>query len=473
MLAKYREIGDFHDYYSGARTAPYPTIFIGGNHEASNYLWELYYGGWVAPNIYYMGAANVIRFGPLRIVGMSGIWKGYNYKKPHHERLPYSNDDIKSIYHIRELDVRKLLQIRTQTDIGISHDWPRAIEWHGDHRTLFRKKDMFESESKAGTLGSAAAKYVMERLRPAWWFAAHMHIKFSAVVTHEQNPAAAPHPIHPNGSTEGDVKRVQNDEEIDLDLDMEDGPPVATTDDAHTNPSGSGVPNSGGGVVPESIRSQLPASFQHISTPPDKQPDPMPRAIKNRNTRFLALDKCLPHRQFLQLLELGPISDVAGSAVASEINGYTLRYDKEWLAITRVFAHDLHLGDASAHTPRDMGNQHYGLLIEQEENWVEEHLVASGKMDIPINFEQTAPTYDPSAGDHDPQLPAEYNNPQTIAFCSLLEIPNKFYATDEEKAQRMKNGPPPESIRSSNFNNHRGGRRGRGGSRSTRRGGRW
>jgi hypothetical protein len=22
--------------------APYPTIFIGGNHEASNYLWELW-----------------------------------------------------------------------------------------------------------------------------------------------------------------------------------------------------------------------------------------------------------------------------------------------------------------------------------------------------------------------------------------------------------------------------------------------
>lgn len=35
--------------------APVLTIFIGGNHEASNYLQELPYGGWVAPNIYYMG----------------------------------------------------------------------------------------------------------------------------------------------------------------------------------------------------------------------------------------------------------------------------------------------------------------------------------------------------------------------------------------------------------------------------------
>ena len=31
----------FYKYYSGEKTAPVLTIFIGGNHEASNYLWEL------------------------------------------------------------------------------------------------------------------------------------------------------------------------------------------------------------------------------------------------------------------------------------------------------------------------------------------------------------------------------------------------------------------------------------------------
>lgn len=38
---KYRELGDFHEYYSGARTAPVLTIFIGGNHEASSHNAEL------------------------------------------------------------------------------------------------------------------------------------------------------------------------------------------------------------------------------------------------------------------------------------------------------------------------------------------------------------------------------------------------------------------------------------------------
>ena len=129
----YKEIGDFHEYYSGKRTAPYLTIFVGGNHEASNHLFELYYGGWVAPNIYYLGAANVLRYGPLRIAGMSGIWKGYDYRKPHFERLPYNDDDIRSIFHVRELDVRKLLQIRTQVDLGLSHDWPKQVEYSGDY----------------------------------------------------------------------------------------------------------------------------------------------------------------------------------------------------------------------------------------------------------------------------------------------------------------------------------------------------
>lgn len=38
---KYRRMGTFWKYYTGKAVAPYLTIFIGGNHEASNYLWEL------------------------------------------------------------------------------------------------------------------------------------------------------------------------------------------------------------------------------------------------------------------------------------------------------------------------------------------------------------------------------------------------------------------------------------------------
>ncbi len=45
---KYRQMCTFWKYYAGIKTAPVLTIFIGGNHESSNYLCELPYGGWVS-----------------------------------------------------------------------------------------------------------------------------------------------------------------------------------------------------------------------------------------------------------------------------------------------------------------------------------------------------------------------------------------------------------------------------------------
>jgi lariat debranching enzyme len=38
---KYKQMGDFHEYYTGKKVAPVPTLFIGGNHEASKYLADL------------------------------------------------------------------------------------------------------------------------------------------------------------------------------------------------------------------------------------------------------------------------------------------------------------------------------------------------------------------------------------------------------------------------------------------------
>ena len=36
---KYRHMGDFPKYYAGEAQEPVPTLFIGGNHEASAHLW--------------------------------------------------------------------------------------------------------------------------------------------------------------------------------------------------------------------------------------------------------------------------------------------------------------------------------------------------------------------------------------------------------------------------------------------------
>lgn len=68
-----RKLNSFHQYVNGTKLAPVLTIFIGGNHEASNILQSLYYGGFVAPNIYFLGFAGVVWFKGLRISGISGL----------------------------------------------------------------------------------------------------------------------------------------------------------------------------------------------------------------------------------------------------------------------------------------------------------------------------------------------------------------------------------------------------------------
>ncbi|KAK4108720.1 DBR1-domain-containing protein [Canariomyces notabilis] len=455
---KYRALGDFHEYYSGSRKAPYLTIFVGGNHEASAHLWELYYGGWVTPNIYYMGAANVLRLGGLRIAGMSGIFKGFDYKKQHHERLPFNADDIKSFYHTREIDVRKLLQLRTQVDIGISHDWPRRIEKHGDQEQLFRMKPAFRSESRDGTLGNPAAEYVLNRLRPPYWFSAHMHCKFAAIKTFDPPTEGKERAAQPTPQATGEAEAeagadiAANPEEIDLDIEED------IYDEGERGAEGGQEQEAPKEASTEELRAQLPAAFAKpvrvTSTTTTTTPgQPVPAGITNLTTRFLALDKCLPGRDFLQLMEI-PATSTSTSTVSSSSSHtrpFRLQYDPEWLAITRVFHPLLTIGDRDATTPPDLGEAHYLPLIEAEEKWVEEHIVSRGRLDVPTEFVMTAPPHQPGI---DPERledgrvqPEEYTNPQTAAFCELIGVPNLWDATEEERAERKAVGPAPGGYR--------------------------
>ncbi|KAK0626384.1 lariat debranching enzyme, C-terminal domain-containing protein [Immersiella caudata] len=499
---KYRELGDFHEYYSGTRTAPYLTVFVAGNHEAASHLWELYYGGWVAPGIYYMGAANVLRLGPLRIAGMSGIWKGFDYRKPHHERLPFSQSDVKSFYHVREIDVRKLLQLRTQVDIGISHDWPRAIEKHGNQKHLFNMKPDFQRESHDGTLGNPAAEYVMDRLRPPYWFSAHLHCKFAAIKTYEppnetaagssvqpqeapaeSTPAlaaAAPPPAPAANPDEIDLDMEEdigaeaetvtaapkaplaaNPDEIDLDVDEDDNSKLPAAEKVPIKPiTANSLPPTNPDPT-EALRAQLPASFARPEQKPKTTPgQPTPPGVTNTAVRFLALDKCLPGRKFLQLCEIP----------TTAAPPFKLQYDPEWLAITRVFAPYITVGDRNAQSPPDLGEAAYLPLIQTEEVWVDEHIVQPGKLDVPENFELTAPnhvSWPEGADPHKEEQPDEYTSPQTVAFCKLVGVPNLWDASEEERAERKERGAPPEDF--ADF----GGRGGRGGGgRGRGRGGR-
>ncbi|OAF67323.1 Lariat debranching enzyme [Intoshia linei] len=192
VLKKYAIMHDFHKYYSGKKVAPILTIVIGGNHEASNYMQELPYGGWLAPKIYYMGYCNVINIGGLRISGLSGIYKRYNYPKHHYECVPYGmNKDVNhfkkfnnviSVYHTRKEDELKLCCVKNLVDIFMSHDWPIDITNFGNSKNLIRNKKHLESDIINGQLGSLPAQCVINQMKPKFAFAAHLHVNFKAEI---------------------------------------------------------------------------------------------------------------------------------------------------------------------------------------------------------------------------------------------------------------------------------------------------
>ncbi|MEW5305155.1 MAG: hypothetical protein WDW36_007716 [Sanguina aurantia] len=347
--AKYRAINTFYKYYSGEKVAPYPTIFIGGNHEASNYLWELYYGGWAAPNIWFMGFAGAIKFGGVRIAGLSGIFKQADYSRGHHESLPYTDSTIRSIYHVRDYEVYRLMQMKLPIDVFLSHDWPRNIVEYGDKAALLRKKPFLQADIANGSLGSAPNEQLLSALQPSYWFSAHLHTKFPAIMAHP--PASAQQQQHKGGGG---------------------------SSTGSGSSGGSGGSSSGG-----------------------------PRA-----TRFLALDKCLPGREFLQVLEL----DASGPL--------EFEYDEEWLAILRSTSGLTNLGFKHAPLP-GMGSAREGPS-QADLLFVKEAMSQRGGAGVsPDTFVPTAPAHDASVKSKQrPTMPVfPLRNPQTEAFLQMLQLP--------------------------------------------------
>lgn len=52
-------------------------------------VFDRYYGGWVAPNIYFLGFAGVVKFGNIRIGGLSGIYNERHYRLGWLHVLPF------------------------------------------------------------------------------------------------------------------------------------------------------------------------------------------------------------------------------------------------------------------------------------------------------------------------------------------------------------------------------------------------
>ncbi|XP_012272513.1 lariat debranching enzyme [Orussus abietinus] len=315
---KYRTMCSFYKYYSGEKVAPVLTLFIGGNHEASNYLQELPYGGWVAPNIYYLGYAGVVSIAGVRIAALSGIYKGNDYLQGHHEFPPYSRDTIRSVYHVRNLEVFRLKQLSGNIDIFLSHDWPRGITQYGDEMELLKRKFFLTSDVKANVLGSPPNMELLKLHYPSYWFSAHLHCKFAAL-----------------------------------------------------------VPEEGG----------------------------------TRATKFLALDKCLPKRKFLQILEIPH----------DEKSALKLHYDLEWLTILYATNHLLAVRYGTHYMPGP-NDSDSSACIPTKDKMDAVLKKFNNDLQIPINFKQSVEAYCPMERNCHPKLPCLHINEQTTWFCNTLGV---------------------------------------------------
>ena len=100
----------------------------------------------------------------------------------------YQRSTLHSCYHVRQYDLCKLMLLSGRVDIMLSHDWPQGVCHHGDLHHLLRMKPFLKQDIDSGELGNPHAMHLMRSMRPRFWFSAHMHCKFPALVPH---PAAA------------------------------------------------------------------------------------------------------------------------------------------------------------------------------------------------------------------------------------------------------------------------------------------
>lgn len=357
---KYKKMGDFQDYYTGKKRATVFTIFIGGNHEASNYLDELKYGGFVAPNIYYMGRSSVVWYKGLRIGGLSGVYwkKDFMNLNPDNYGFQHDRSSIKSVYHYRKDDYFKLKLLSNSNNmVMVSHDWPEGIYDYGSTSYLLQKKPFFKNDVKNHCLGSPFNMELLKSIKPRHWFSAHLHVRFQATVNWNELSNKRKDDDVIDGKDdikkENEPKRIKTDtittDEIELDMNIRDNENniVETEENMKDIEKEIAPVDKDKTVRTIENNDEIQLDFEDINDI-EKEPT-LHLANEEREdlspTAFLALDKCLPRRNYLEIIDIDPTDK---NHISAKSDRNPLYYDHEYISSERVIQkHKLELNSLS------------------------------------------------------------------------------------------------------------------------------
>ena len=397
---------------------------------------ELYYGGWAAPNVYYLGAAGVVRYRGIRIGGVSGIYKYHDYRKARHEYPPYDNSTLRSVYHVRNIEVARLKVLNhlqksnsdSAVDLMLSHDWPRGIEQHGDTNGLIRRKKFFRQEIQDNSLGSPSNEELLHSLKPKWWFAAHLHVKFQASFQHIRPETGAPkresskavNTLIPSSlytsNTLSQQETIENEEIL---------PPTDTNF-----------------IALES--SNRLCSDETISD------------LTDLMTQFLALDKCLPRKHHLQIVNI-PVNSTADDKDAESSPNTELHYDLEWLAILQKTHHWTNSSRYKYTDPNceeiTVSDDDVNLIRENLRIRLKDQYMQNGDDPtvIPQNFKMTVQPHGTLGSEEVVNGGQMVGNPQTDELLQLLgmshviTIPYVFSSSSYDAHQKMVENQPDDN----------------------------
>lgn len=164
---KYHHISDISDYCKGLKNTPKLTIFTGGNHEAWGVLRKYGEGGFICPQVYYLGLHGTLNVKGIKIGGLTGVFDQEKYKTPLSQIPCY---DWK---YYRKNSVEALKD--ENIDILLLHEWPALNE---DYEIITEDNVPENLKRRNAT----PANFLINEIKPKFVFAGHLHNSYAEAV---------------------------------------------------------------------------------------------------------------------------------------------------------------------------------------------------------------------------------------------------------------------------------------------------